>query len=638
MIYTSDLPDRGPILCHPPAVRVLEAWSSMQRILFLIPALLCACASPRTRRHGDAAGASILTVERIVSDSQLEPEGLPALRWLDGGRYTTLAGHSEIVAWDAATGAREVLVAAAELTPSGASEPLGVESYSWSNDHGKLLVFTNSRRVWRQNTRGDYWVLDRASGRLHQLGGDAEEARLMFAKFSPDGSRVAYVYANNLRVEDLESGAIHALTQDGSATVINGTFDWVYEEEFFLRDGFRWSPDGSSIAYWQLDSSGVGEFLLIDNTSGIYSKVVPVQYPKAGTTNSAGRIGVVPAAGGDTVWMQTPGDPRNTYLARMEWAATSDALAIQHLTREQNHLQVLLADARTGSTQCVLEEHDAAWLETCDDWKWLDEGARFLWTSERDGWRHAWIAPRNGGEAVLVTPGDYDAIAIEHVDVARGWLYCSASPDDPTRRYLYRVPLAGGAPERITPVDQPGTHTYDVSPDGAWAVHGFSTFGEPESFDMVALPDHRVARVLLDNARARAARAALTRGKHAFFRVDTGQGVWLDGWMMLPPHFDPRRSWPVLFHVYGEPWGQTVQDSGMVDNHLWHVLLTQLGYVVMSIDNRGTPAPRGRHWRKCVYGAIGVLASADQAAAVRAIQARHPWVDPERIGIWGWSG
>lgn len=585
-----------------------------------------------------------LTLDRIFASSEFAPQRFGPARWLDDGSYTTVELSRavdralEIVRYDARSGRRDVEVSATQLMPPAHTTPLLIEDYSWSADGSRLLIFTNSRRVWRQNTRGDYWVLDVGSGRLQQLGGDAPESTLMFAKFSPDGDRVGYVRQNNVYVEDLTSARITQLTHDGSTTVINGTFDWVYEEELHLRDGFRWSPDGTRIAYWQLDASGVRDFYLINYTDSLYSFVTPIQYPKAGTTNSAGRVGVVSAGGGATTWFDIEGDPRNNYIARMEWAADSDEIIVQHLNRLQNTNRVLLGTAETGAVRTVFTDRDDAWLDVVDDLRWLDEGGRFTWVSERDGWRRVYIVSRDGETMTAITPPETDVMSVELISEADGWLYYMASPDNATQRYLYRVSLtAGGSPKRISPVD-PGTHGYQISPDGRWAFHTYSTFDTPPVTSLVSLPDHRVVRTVVDNVRLRERLATLNAPETEFFRVDVGEGVELDAWMMRPHDFDPSRKYPIVFHVYGETWSQTVLDRWGGSQLLWHSLLTEQGYIVASMDNRGTPAPRGRHWRKIVYGEIGTISSQDQANGARRIIADRPYVDGDRVGIWGWSG
>jgi dipeptidyl-peptidase-4 len=421
----------------------------------------------------------------------------------------------------------------------------------------------------------------------------------------------------------------------------------VYEEELALRDGFRWSPDGRRIAYWQLDASKVRDFLLVNNTDSLYSFTIPVQYPKTGTTNSSGRVGVVSAAGGKTAWLQVPGDPRNNYIARMDWAASSDEVVLQQLNRLQNTNSVMLGEASTGRVRSVLVERDSAWTDVVNDLRWIDGGKSFTWISERDGWRHLYVVSRDGRKVRLVTRGAFDLhhplslfgeALVAGVDSARGWIYYSASPENATQLYLYRSRLDGrGKPERITPKNQPGYHLYRVSSDGRWAVHTYSSFGTPPVVDVVGLPDHQVVRTLVKNERLRAAVARLRRGPAGFVKVPAGSDLQLDGWVMKPADFDSTKRYPVVFHVYGEPASQTALDLWSGGNYLWHLMLTQRGYVVASLDNRGTPAPRGRAFRKVVYRKVGPVTSGDQAAALRTMRS-WPWVDSTRIGVWGWSG
>jgi len=587
-----------------------------------------------------------LTLDRIFNSSEFRSETFGPARWLDDGTaYTTLEPSTanknarDIVRYDAATGRREVLVPVASFAPKDTHEPLQIEDYAWSKDGTKLLIFTNSKQVWRQNTRGDYWVYDSKSKALTKLGGNQNApSTLMFAKFSPDGTRVAYVRENNIYVENLADHRITQVTRDGSKRIINGTFDWVYEEELDLRDGWRWSPDGKSIAYWQLDTDGVPEYYLINNTDSLYPKITPIEYPVAGNKNSAVRVGVVNATGGDTRWLQVPGDPRNNYIARMDWGRNSGEVILQHLNRLQNVLQVMAGNAQTGQVRTILTDKDDAWIDIQNDTlQWLDGGKSFLWISERDDWRHAYLASADGNSLQLITKGDFDIINIEAVDEQHGWLYFTASPENATQRYLYRTKLSGGEPERLTPATQPGTHSYTVAPGAVWAFHTYSDINTPPQIDLIHLPDHKPARMLAENAGVRSRVKELDTRPAEFVKVDIGDGTNLDGWIMKPLGFDSSKKYPVLIYVYGEPAAQTVLDRWASRNYLWHQMLAQHGYIVMSFDNRGTPAPKGRAWRKIVYRKIGVLAPEDQAAATKVVQS-WPYVDPKRIAIWGWSG
>ena len=580
----------------------------------------------------------------FASGTYAVPRFGPA-RWLaDGTAYTTVEKSADrddawdIVRYDAATGARTILIAGTRLLPPGAKSPLSIDDYAWSRDGRRLLLFTNTRKVWRDNTRGDYWVFDIAGGTLRKMGGDATEATLMFAKFSPDATRVAYVRANNLYVERIDDGKIAQVTSDGSETTINGTSDWVYEEELGVRDAFRWSPDGTRIAYWQFDSTGVGMFTLINNTDTLYPVVTRIPYPKVGTTNSAARIGVVDLASNATKWMDTPGDPRNTYLARMEWR-DANSLAMQQLNRLQNHNDLLVADTRTGKVRSVFNDSSRTWVEVMGEVPWIDQGRAFLWLSERDGWQHVYRVPRDGGEPVLLTRFDADVTDLAGVDEARGFVYVIASPQNATQRYLYRAKLDGhGSPERVTPASQPGTHSYDVAPSGRLAFHTYSRFDQPPVVDVVSLPEHQSLRTLTDTSALTKALAPVTKSPVEFFTVDIDRNVSLDGWMLKPSDFDVSRRYPVIVFVYGEPASQTVTDRWGGGRSLFHRALADAGYIVLSVDNRGTPAPKGAAWRKTIYGTVGDLSSKDQDAAIRALAQRHSFIDRERIGIWGWSG
>lgn len=627
------------------------------------------------------AHKSDLDLRTLVS-KDLDPKTFGPAKWLDkGAAYTTLEESKsltdsksakdakDIVRYETASGKRSILIGAQELIPQGAEKPLQIDDYEWSKDKQALLIFTNAQKVWRRKTRGDYCVLDRSTGRLHELGGNARPATLMFASFAADGRRVAYLrrdadptqMATNLYVEDWTTGAITQLTNDGQVrrtdgtgkTIINGTGDWVNEEEFDLRKGYEWAPDGRHIAYWQFDATAVQDFFLINNTDTVYPVITPIAYPKTGTANSTVRVGIVSAYGGPTRWLELSDDPANHYIPRLAWSEDSREVFLQHFDRPQQNLDLFAADAATGEVRKVLHEESNTWIDAVDDFKWLRKGREFLWVSERDGWRHVYVVPRSGGAQRLVTPGEFDVVSIAGFDEKRGWLYFIASPDNATQRYLYRANLraadtkqAAQAVQRITPVRESGTHAYDVSSNGRWALQTYSQLDSPPATALVSLPDHRRQRALLDNEALRTKLAPLLENTSTeFFQVavpTNDKGVaghaTLDGWMIKPPHFDPKKKYPVVVYVYSEPAAQAVLDRWGGKRMLFHHYLAEQGYVVLCVDNRGTPAPKGHAWRHVIYGAIGVLAAEEQAAAVRKLAAQRPYLDLDRVAVWGWSG
>lgn len=521
-----------------------------------------------------------------------------------------------------------------------------LDDYRWHETSAQLLVFNNTARVWRYNTKGDYWVFNVKSKKWFQLGKGLPAQSLMFAKLSPDGKLVAYVSQYNVYIEDIQTGKIKALTKDGNRRLINGTFDWVYEEEFACRDGFRWSPDGKKIAFWQVDADGTKDFMMMDNLAGIYSKPIPVEYPKVGESPSAVKIGVFDITSSQLKWMNLPGDKRQHYLPRMEWAGNQE-LIIQQLNRKQNQSILYLASAVTGASQPVYKETDEAWIDilpSIDDdysyggWDWLENGNSFLWISEKDGWRHLYKVARNGKQEVLLTKGKFDVIEIALIKEQEGYVYYYASPDNATQKYLFRSALDGtGEPERLTPIDQPGTHQYTISPKADIAYHSFSNHKVPFLTEAISLTTHKD-----QNGKSRVAEAIVQSESRKspidFFKIKTDEGVEMDGWMVKPDNFDPTKKYPVVFFVYSEPAGANVIDRYGVGNHrLYAGDMKRDGYIYVSIDNRGTPAPKGREWRKSIYRKIGIVNIDDQAKAAKEVF-KMDFIDTSRVAVWGWSG
>lgn len=583
----------------------------------------------------------IPTLQEAVYGGLIRTEGGSNVNWIDGERYSkterNAEGKNEIVAYTAKDNKREVIISADRLVNPVTGKQIPVRSFTFSADNSKVLIYTNTRRVWRYDTRGDYWVLNTADGTLHQLGRQCPEATMMFAKFSPDGTRVAYVSKNNIYVENIADGKVVKLTTDGSDLIVNGTFDWVYEEEFNCRDGFRWSPDGKHIAYWQSDTEGTGWFDIINNVDSLYPTIQRFPYPKAGTTNSAVKVGYVSADGGPTTWINIPGDPRNNYIPRMDFIPESNELFIQQMNRQQNTNRVWTIKIGESEPVNIFTDTDAAWLDTNDNIHWLKGGKFFTWVSERDGWRHLYRISRDGKQIQPVTTGNFDFINEVGIDTQRGLVYFIASPNNATQRYLYQASLFGkGSVKRLSPADQSGQHSYNISPSGKWAVHTFSNTETPPVIDMVALPSHKPVRLITDNAQAKKQYEALVLNGKEFFQVRSGNWL-LDGWMIKPVDFDSTKKYPVILDIYGEPANSTVQDV-WGGGSLWHQYLANQGYIVISIDNRGANCPRGREWRKCIYGEVGTFACEDQARGVQDLARQYSFIDLSRIGVTGWSG
>lgn len=562
----------------------------------------------------------------------------------DGNGYTRIK-DGNIVKTDLVTFAETVLVKKDELTPAGKTKPLDFTIYIFTPDNSKLLIYTNTAKVWRYNTRGDYWVLDTRTKKLIQLGKGRPSQSLMFAKLSPDNKKAAYVSGHNIYVEDLATSQITQLTKDGTRKLINGTFDWVYEEEFDCRDGFRWSPDSRSIAFWQVDATKIRDFYMINNTDSAYSRIIPVEYPKVGEPPSPVRIGVITVSTGNIKWMNIPGDPQQNYLPRMQWAGNSAELIVQQLNRKQNQSKLFYSNATDGSSKEFYSENDKAWIEVrhmwnAEDpagWHWINNGKDFLWVSEKDGWRHIYRVSRDGKKETLLTKGNYDIEGTKGVDEKNNYVYFMASPDNATQLYLHRVKLDGsGIIEKVSQQQLEGTHDYDISPNAKFAVHGFSNHKTYPASEWIALPSHTL---LNENMSISKTMRVNRNNRTEYFTLTTQDNVTVDGWVVKPANFDSTKKYPVLFYVYTEPGSSTVNDTygAQPEKTLYDGDLSEAGYFQVSLDNRGTPALKGSAWRKAVYRKVGILNIQDQALAAKKFLEK-PYFDKERVAVWGWSG
>ncbi|HLX92014.1 MAG TPA: DPP IV N-terminal domain-containing protein, partial [Puia sp.] len=459
------------------------------------------------------------------------------INWTEDGNGYFRIRSGDLVKVSLPEGKETVVIQSQKLVRLD-GRPIHIENFQLTEDFRKILIYSDSRKVWRYNTRGNYWVFNLQSNNLVQLGKNLPTSSLMFAKFSPDGSKVAYVSEHNIYVEDLSTGNVAQLTGDGTRKLINGTFDWVYEEEFDCRDGFRWSPDSRKIAYWQIDAKNTRDYLMLNTTDSVYSHLIPVEYPVAGQSPSPFKIGVVDISTTSKTWMNIPTDPEwQSYVPRMEWAANSEELIIQHLNRKQNQSDLMVCNVTTGDAKRIYTEQDSAWIDILPEWDadykmggwdWLNHGQEFLWASEKDGWRHLYKISRDGKKENLVTSGMFDVMKISHIDEKGGYVYYMASPDNATQAYLYRSLLNGkGKPERLSPINQIGTHSYIISSSGKFSFHSFSNYYTPGAAEWISLPDH--SAVAGHNVYNAIQNSDSTKSNISFFKLKTVDGVEMDG-------------------------------------------------------------------------------------------------------------
>ena len=591
-----------------------------------------------------AQAASISSDERARLLSQIEPQ-IKAIyetkafatrpfnaTWLpDGSGYLTLetpagAAAQEIASYEAASGKRTVMVPGDRLRMAGADQPLKIREFVRSPSGNRILLHTAGSNG---KPGRDYWLYELASGTLRPVdagGGVRFDAKA----FSPNGQRLLGSRGADLIVFEIASGQVISLTQDGKPDTIH-------------NDQACWSPDGQWIAYLRTDSSAIPKRAVLVPGDPTYRTFQETRYERIGGPISTLRIGVVGVEGGPARWIELVDKPGTFYLNRVSWAVNSDELLIEKLSRSRDAREFLLANHRTGAITKVYAETDPAWVDMApsanEGLEWNHGGQSAVIISERDGWRRACVVSRDGSGMKPITAAGSDLIARGQVDDKNGWFYYYASPTNATQRYLYRARLDGaGTPERLTPPDQSGSHRYVFSPDSRWAFHTYSSFDKPPVTDLVQLPEHRSVRVLEDNAGPAARVKPLIARSTEFLQLDIGGGVVMDAWMIKPRDFDPKKKYPVLVYVYGEPAGQTVLDDWNAGQALFHRAVADLGYIVVSIDNRGTPAPKGAAWRRAVFGSLGPLSTEEQAAGLKALGRLCPFVDLSRVAIGGWSG
>ena len=576
-----------------------------------------------------------ITLEDIWAKPTFRAASVPGFDWMHDGRYYAALENGSLVQHEVTTGKTlQTLVSAAELTLPGADKPVAVDGYSFNADEQKILFTTGTEPIYRHSSQASYYVFDRASKKLTALSSGGKQG---YATFSPDGKRVAFVRDNNLFVTDLATMVETAVTSNGvKNNLINGSTDWVYEEEFSFAQGFFWSPDSRQIAFYTFDESQVPEYDM-QQWGGLYPTEYRFKYPKAGEKNSLVTVSSYEVASARTTKMDV-GPVADQYLPRLMWTQVPNTLSIQRLNRLQNKLEILHGDATTGQTQVVLTDTSPAYVDVNDDLRYLPGGKQFLFTSEKDGYQHLYLHEMSGRQVRQLTKGDWEISTINGFDPKAGFVYYTSTQGSALQRHLYRVSLKGGSPRRISEAGN-GTDAVNLSPDTHYFLNTHSAAGVPAVVSLREGSTGKLVKTLEDNARLRETLAQYDLGKLEFFTFKTSEGTELNGSMLKPANFDPAKKYPVLMHVYGGPGSQTVKDDAgagiAFTNYLWHQLLAEKGYIVVSVDNRGTGA-RGAAFKKSTYANLGKLETIDQGEGAKYL-ATLPFVDKSRIGIWGWS-
>ena len=504
---------------------------------------------------------------------------------------------------------------------------ISFSDYSFSEDEKKVLLPTETESIYRYSTRSNYYVYDRET----KIAEELSEGKQRLAQFSPDASKVAFVKENNIFIKDIINNTELQVTFDGEINkIINGATDWVYEEEFAFDNGMQWNASGNKIAYYRFDEEKVPEFSM-DLFTDLYPSQSQFKYPKAGETNSTIELFIYDLDSNKTIKANINTE-EEFYIPRIKWTLDENVLSVQRMNRHQNQLDFILVDAKDGSSQTIFTENDAAYIDVTDNLTFLNDGKYFIWTSEKSGYNHIYLYNLKGKQVRQITKGNYDVTDFYGIDESNNTVYFASSERSPMHRDVYAIQLNGKNKKTLT--NKIGTNSATFSTNYKYFINQYSNANTPYYFSLYDAKGNEV-RILKDNSNLKNSLAEYALSQKEFFNFKTTEGIDLNGWMMKPHNFDETKQYPVFMYLYGGPGSQQVTDSWGGSNFLWYQMLTQQGYIVACVDNRGTGA-RGSEFKKCTYQQLGKLETEDQIEANRYL-ANLPYVDGSRIGIFGWS-
>lgn len=574
------------------------------------------------------------TLEEIFLDQSFTLGAAGQPDWMpDGKSYVNLNRSKEILYVKKVTDGDSVTIAdlrdIGELTGTGAR----INRYFISDDGSMVLYETTARTGNKPAVR--YFYKKIGSGKYSEMITGLDGKRVTNPGFSPDNRYVSYIYQSDIYIYDTKKGESERLTTDGSQHIINGNAAHRFAS-VLNRPGYQWSPDSRRIAFIRFDTKGVGVFKMINNTDSLYPKIVEFEHVKPGEPLPEVKLLVKNVIDKSETVLWEGDAERFSYVTWYRWL-TKNELLVNMLNRNQNNLNIVKMNIATGEDKVIWHDRDEAFLMPFDIY-FTAGNKSFLTLSEKESWRHLYLVDTRTGEEKPVTMGDFDVESIEGIDIDNQYVYFIASPETAIYRYLYRVSLRDGTdPVRVSPADK-GVHTYHIAPGGRYAFHSYSTMDTPPVATLEDLLNQKVLTVLQDNRQLKNQLSQKQISKTEFIKVDLGNNIKLDAWMIKPPDFDPSKRYPLITHVYSMPGNAVVRDRWLHNNYLWYQLLAQRGFVVMNIDSRGTPSLYGREWRKSIYLRHGILPSDEQAQAVKKIISEYPFIDGERVGIYGWSG
>jgi len=546
----------------------------------------------------------------------------------DGEHYAMLEDNNFINKYEYKTGkSTETIVRPSQLKQTGASEVISIDAFSFSKDETRLLIATKTERIYRYSKKSEYYILDIHKQLLTPL---TDKGKQRLAQFSPDGSKVAYVRDNNIFIKDLTNNSEIQITADGLFNnIINGATDWVYEEELDLTNGLYWSPDSRKLAYYRFDESKVKEFSMIKYGS-LYPEVKSFKYPKAGEDNSLVSIHVYDMATGKTITMDT-GKEADQYIPRIKWSPVKDQFVIYRLNRLQNKLEFLMADAVTGNHTVFYTENNKCYIDINDNFYFSPDGSHFIYTSGKNGYNHIYISDMSGHEK-QITNGMWEVLAIKAYDEKSATLYYTSNEKAIYNLDLFSIKTDGTAKTRLTKSD--GKNDTEISKTYKYFINTYSDINTPPCSAIYDIRGNEM-NMLETNASIKSSIKEYGFSSAEYFNFNTSDDVKLYGWMIKPAGFKPGEKYPVLMFVYGGPGMQTVSNEWGYYDYIWFQMLAQKGYVVVSVDNRGTGL-RGEEFNKSTYKELGKLETIDQTEVAKYL-GKQSYVDASRIGIFGWS-